>query len=485
MIYIHTKTENIVINIVIMLLLYFVFFQHLDSFFIRSWDESMFAVNAYEMSKNGNFITPFYKNYPDLWNSKPPLQLWFQVLFIKLIGFNELAIRLPSAIASSGSAILIFLFIKKRSNIIFALIIFLVFISSAGVSTFHTGRTGDADALLSLLMLCTLLMFYKVVFENHQKSVLYFFVFLSFAFLTKSIAAFLFLPAYLFAAIYTKKLQFILSSKWFYVGIIFFLTITFLFFILREQTNKGYINYVLENDIGRISKVVESHKEPFDYYFNNIFFYRFRYILLLLPGIFLFYLNSNNRKLLLLLFCTLFSYLLIISWSITKLEWYDLPLFPLLSFFSSYTIYSLIKLIKQTADFNTKYIYLFIVIIFCVPIYYTCRNSFKSEIPSNEKKYEALSEYAFHNQDNESLNNSIFYTTYFDRPLFFYKYKLNTKNKDFMITDDLQLLKPNDTVIITEDSLFNIVCSKFQFKILDKDNYIHKLLILSNQKNIQ
>ncbi len=127
------------------------------------------------------------------------------MLFIKLIGYNELAIRLPSAIASSISAILLFVFMKKRSNFLFALILFLVFVTSVGVSIFHTGRTGDADALLALLTLCSLIFYYKFIFEGHQLSGLLFFIFLSLAFLTKSIAALLFISAIVFITLYFKK----------------------------------------------------------------------------------------------------------------------------------------------------------------------------------------------------------------------------------------------------------------------------------------
>lgn len=79
---------NYIVYVVVFVSLYFIFFQRLDNYQIRNWDESMFAVNAYEMSQNHNFITPYYKGLPDMWNSKPPLQLWLQIAFIKLIGYN-------------------------------------------------------------------------------------------------------------------------------------------------------------------------------------------------------------------------------------------------------------------------------------------------------------------------------------------------------------------------------------------------------------
>ena len=185
----NAKYQDLSIYVLLLICLYFVFFQHLDSYQILNWDESLFAVNACEMIHNHDYIGLFYKNLPDLFNTKPPCQVWLQVLFIQLVGYNELAIRLPSAIASSCSALLLFHFIKNRGSLIFALCVCFVFITSYGVATFHTGRTGDPDSLLAFFILCYLISFYKWLFENKKTSLFYFFIFLSLSFLTKSIAA--------------------------------------------------------------------------------------------------------------------------------------------------------------------------------------------------------------------------------------------------------------------------------------------------------
>ena len=54
------NSQKYSIYLLLAVVLYFVFFQHLDSFHIRNWDESMFAVNAFEMSNNRNFVVPYY-----------------------------------------------------------------------------------------------------------------------------------------------------------------------------------------------------------------------------------------------------------------------------------------------------------------------------------------------------------------------------------------------------------------------------------------
>ncbi len=62
------------------------------------------------MLNNGNFIVTYFEDKPDMWNTKPPLLIWIQVLFMKFVGVNELAVRLPSAIAAFFTCITILIF---------------------------------------------------------------------------------------------------------------------------------------------------------------------------------------------------------------------------------------------------------------------------------------------------------------------------------------------------------------------------------------
>lgn len=457
--------------------LYFIFFQHLDSFHIRNWDEAMFAVNAYEMNQNHHFIVPHFNNFADMWNSKPPLQIWIQVLFIKLIGYNELAIRLPSALASSFSAITLFFFFKKRTSLIFALSVFFVFVTSSGVSTFHTGRTGDADALLSFFILCYIISFYKWLFENNEKAIFSFFIYLTLAILTKSIAALLFIPAIVFLVFYFKKFNPLLSNKWLYIGFFPCILLSLGYFYVRDFYQNGYISYILNNDIGRVNKAIESHLEPFDFYLNKLFNGRFLWFVLVLPGAYTLWINKKTKSYAIFLVSLFICYFIIISYSTTKLEWYDLPLFPILSVFSAYVIFKFISKINVTKkSFHTS---LLLIFVFILPIYFSSRSSYKSEIPSEEKKIEILTEYAFKNSKNTSLNSTVFLTHNYDRALFFYKYKLNTKGMDFKITHSEQSLNPNDIVLVAEDSLKIVLKQKYNIQTIDSFTSVLKVKIKS------
>ncbi|MFH1004773.1 MAG: glycosyltransferase family 39 protein [Bacteroidota bacterium] len=193
----HEKTLEYILIVVVV---YFVFFLRLDSFHIRTWDESIYAVNAYEMNFNGNYFATYCNGHPDLLHSKPLLNIWLQVLFIKVFGFNELSIRLPSAISGGLTAILLFFFMKKNFGRLWGYCSFFVLITSAGFVTFHTSRTGEMDALLTLFLFLNNIFFYKIISseKNTNKNILLYCLFLALAFLTKSFACFLFLPAHFF-----------------------------------------------------------------------------------------------------------------------------------------------------------------------------------------------------------------------------------------------------------------------------------------------
>lgn len=58
---------------------------------MRWWDESMFAVNTYEMMHRGNYFSLYFDGAPDLYNTKPPLTVWLQLASVKAFGYNETA----------------------------------------------------------------------------------------------------------------------------------------------------------------------------------------------------------------------------------------------------------------------------------------------------------------------------------------------------------------------------------------------------------
>jgi 4-amino-4-deoxy-L-arabinose transferase-like glycosyltransferase len=211
-------------------------------------------------------------------NSKPLLLTWIQVGFIKIFGFNELAIRLPGASAVALSVFMLFMYLNKRVNQIFAWITSLILLTSVGYIGFHTGRTGDADAVLSFFLLGFALLFIEWTLDNKPRDLVIAFLFFGLAILTKSFAAFLFLPgAIVFAALLVDKSRFIQAFKisHFYVGLFVLLASLGVVFGIRELYQPGYIKLALSNDASRVLLNADNHQQGWDFYLEQIFYHRF------------------------------------------------------------------------------------------------------------------------------------------------------------------------------------------------------------------
>ncbi|MDE6112359.1 MAG: glycosyltransferase family 39 protein, partial [Bacteroidales bacterium] len=87
-------------------------FFHLGRLPLRVWDEARLAINGYEMMQNHRFFVTTYEGAPDLWNTKPPLLIWLQVLSMRCFGINEVAFRLPSALAVLLTCGLFYIFLR-------------------------------------------------------------------------------------------------------------------------------------------------------------------------------------------------------------------------------------------------------------------------------------------------------------------------------------------------------------------------------------
>lgn len=448
---------------------------------MRIWDESMFAVNTYEMMKNGNYFSLFYNGLPDLYSTKPPLTNWFQLLSVKIFGFNELAIRIPSALATFLSIVFSFKFVTKYFDLVWAWVVALILISSAGVVGFHTARTGESDAILSLFLLLTNLAFFSYILEGRKKDILLIFVFMTLAFATKLYAAFLFLPAFLFILIYFKKLKSFVLSWQFLLGTIMFLVVGLTLIVIRNIESPGYMEIIWLNDAGRLFYIPPEFKKSTYFYIVN--FFEERYTLYFIPfiigTIFLFTrkITELKQRVLFMSFVLVTSYLLIISLSETKLFWYDLPMYPFMALISAYMFVELIKLILNQKEKNPPYMkYVLIGLIFFYPYYFRFSKSQGNRI--NDLQAEANEIYlnnAIRNHSNlDGLK--ILYRGY-NGSLLFYKYKLHEAGQEIELHTDTDDLHVGDKVLVCKDEHREALGEKFDLEETDRYQYAEVYLL--------
>lgn len=127
----------------------------LGSYALLDLDEPRYAEAAREMIDAKEYIVPLFNGEHRY--DKPILFYWMEILSFKLFGINELAARLPSALAGIMLACVCYVFANfYRIGFLTALIL----ISSLEV--FVMSRLSVTDALLNLLMSATMLIWFLV-----------------------------------------------------------------------------------------------------------------------------------------------------------------------------------------------------------------------------------------------------------------------------------------------------------------------------------
>lgn len=468
--------------IVLASILYMPLFGHLDSWPIRIWDEARLAISAYEMNQNNNFLVTYFEGEPDMWSTKPPLMIWMQVICMKIFGVNELAVRLPSALSALLTCIVLLLFAKHYlKSFWLGFIAAVVLITSHGYVDLHGSRTGDYDVPLALFMTLGALLFFVYCEKKKSKYLYLFFLALTLGVLTKGIAGLLFIPAIFIYGLIRKEILPLLKNKHFYFGAASFLFVIVGYYALREIYNPGFFEVVQKNELGgRYLDVIEGHKRPFWWYYSELIKTRFSAWYLLVPCGLLIGLFSNNQKIKRL---TIFSGLLILTFFLiisigqTKLRWYDIPLFPVLSIlvaiFLHYVFQYLksVEFIRKTLTTNVvPFLFLFLVMI--IPYKKMINRTYNPQEQKWRKDFYDIGYYLRDAVDGKhDLNNKLLvYQGYYAHNLFYINI-LKDQGVDIDFKNRTKLQAGN-VVIVPQQEARDYIEKHYDYKILRTDGNI-------------
>ncbi len=461
-------------------IVYFPIFLHLEYLPIRIWDESRLALNAYEMHENGNFLVTYFKGNPDMWNTKPPLMIWSQVFFIKLFGVGELAIRLPAALAAFLTCVVLIIFsLKYLKSYWFGLFAVIILITSKGFISVHGAKTGDYDSLLVFFLTLSSLAFFMYLqnIENNKKYIYFFFIGLILAVLTKGIVGLMLTPTLFLFTLIKKKLVFILKDKHFYINLGIFIIIVFGYYFLRELKNPGYIKAVFDNELGgRYMDTLGGHKHGFWYFYKNIINERFKIWYWIVPiGVIIGFIHRNKKIKSITLFTLLIivQYFLTISFSHTKLSWYDLPLYPFLSVLVSIPIFWIFTKLRYNKFLNSNLFYKTIPFLIVIAIFIS---SYQSIINKVFKPKENPWDQEFYNisyfmkdavKSNKNFNNHLLVYHGYNAHLYFYTKLLNDKKQNIKIISKEEI-KGSETIIADQKETKEYIEDNFLYEIIEK-----------------
>jgi 4-amino-4-deoxy-L-arabinose transferase-like glycosyltransferase len=325
-------------------------FYRLGELPIYLWDESRLANNAIEMLAGSGWLVTTFGGEPDLWNTKPPLQIWLMSGSMWLLGPSEYALRLPSALAAYATAIVVYSFAKSETGSRFAgMVAALVLLSTVGFVAPHVAKTGDYDSLLVLTTTLGALAFYRIVEEIRSSNCvprqwLTLFVLATAAgVLVKGVAGLMLLPGFALYALARGAVPTILSRPASWVGLAALIGIPAAYYIAREWAGPGYLAAVQVNELGgRFFETIEGHDAGPRYYLDelirpwrpgsssNLFSaapWSWFVPLAVVAGLF----SPRHRAGTAFLGLVVIVYVAIISVAQTKLGWYLAPVYPLMS----------------------------------------------------------------------------------------------------------------------------------------------------------
>jgi 4-amino-4-deoxy-L-arabinose transferase-like glycosyltransferase len=457
-------------------------FLHLDRQPIRLWDESRLAMTAYEMHKNGDFLVTHYEGEPDMWNTKPPLMIWLQVLFIKILGFSELAIRLPAAIAGVLTcAALVVASHKYFRNYLPGAFASVVLVTINGYVDQHAIRTGDYDGPLALFSTVFLLCSFLYAEHKNQKWLVPFFIALALAILTKSIQSLLFLPAIFIYYLLKGNIR-LFFSRPFLIGTAAVILIVASYYLAREQYNGGYLKAIWFNELGgRYFNALEENYAGPTFYLDKMAFYYLPYWAWVYPVAVISGLMSKSariKNLTLFTFIATGTYFIFISISSTKLLWYTVPMFPLMAMQIGIFIFQLFVNVTEIFP-PTKHNILPLAIVSSIFIYPYYKIGAKVYNPSeyawdNMYPISYKLKDAFH--DRTSLNNHVIAYKDYDQHFRIYIAALRNKGQRITLKDPLHLAK-GDTVLASEKEVFDVIEKKYDVQLIKNDSNVRTYLV--------
>lgn len=483
----------IVAIVLLAILCYFPIFLHLTSLPIRLWDEGHVVLTSYQMSHNRSWLVVMYDNKPDLWYLKPPFWIWIQAIFIRLFGLSELSVRLPAALAALFTCAIVFVFCWRfLKRIQLGFISVLVLVTSGGYIAEHVTRTGDYDSLLTFLTTVYLFCYFIYVESNdgaQKKFLLFFFIALTLAVLTKGVQGLLFTPALPIYIIARKKLIITLKEKNFYIGFLFFLIFGIGYYFLREALNPGYVQAVWNSEVaGRFNTVIDEHVGPFSYYWDLMINRHYTYWYLFLPCGILIGVAQTDRRLRnfawFLILCA-GVYLIVVSSAKTKLEWYDGPLFPLLAVIVGIFLSWLYDLIRTQEVFklglkNSVAAFVPMFLIFIHPYSQTVKDNYYTSEPSWTAWYFEIPSYLKQTiKDHVNIDGYKIIYSQWQQSILFYVKMLGEQGQKVSFTG-VEQLQTGDHVIVEEENFINGIKEKFNVQLVSTyDNDVKIFQIIS------
>ncbi len=228
-------------------------------------DEGAFSEATREMLVGKDYITTYLNG--ELRFDKPILIYWFQLVSVKIFGLNEFALRLPSAIAGTLWAFVIYFFTKSFVEQKTAFFAALFMIASLQINMI--AKAAIADALLNLFIVLSMFHIYRYYLTRVDKYIYYTFLFIGLGALTKGpVAIMIPLVVSFIFFIYKKEWKAWFKAIFNPIGILIFALIALPWYIAEYiAQGQAFIDgFFLKHNISRFNTSMEKHSGSIVYF---------------------------------------------------------------------------------------------------------------------------------------------------------------------------------------------------------------------------
>jgi 4-amino-4-deoxy-L-arabinose transferase-like glycosyltransferase len=242
------------------------FFWQLGSAPLYDLDEGAFSEATREMLASGNFITPHKDGEPRY--DKPVLIYWAQAASVAVLGLNETALRLPSALAAALWVLALWWFVRQRLDPPTATVAGLAMVLSLQVSLIAKAAT--ADALLNLFLALTFFDLYRWYLRRGRWTLTRVYLWMGLGFLTKGPVA-VFFPVVVSLLFFASEraLRDWLRAAFWLPGWVLFLAVALPWYVaVYLDSGPGFFeSFFLHHNLGRFGDTIHGHKGFPGYYF--------------------------------------------------------------------------------------------------------------------------------------------------------------------------------------------------------------------------
>src|SRR3569623_308247 len=241
------------------------FFVNLHSVPLFDLDEGAFSEAPREMLLRAAFISPYLNGVPRF--DTPAFIHWLQAARVPLLGWNEFALRLPSAHAATAWVLVAYAIARTVRDERTGLIAAIAMATSLEIPLIAKAAT--ADALLNLFITAALLTAF-LYYQRGQRRYLYLcFVLMGFGFLTKGPVA-VAVPGAVTLLIYASKGEWRawLRAATNPAGLVLFTVLTLPWYMAQylKQGDAFIAGFFFKHNLNRFQDAMEGHSGSVFYY---------------------------------------------------------------------------------------------------------------------------------------------------------------------------------------------------------------------------